>query len=172
MDDRACADRPPTPAHTSPMRRTSVQIRPAGGIYPTPCQRTRREDGVKSHIQPIAFKPHTESLPTMSSKNSHGATPSPSSSARSLIAIALLYNTARLALAAVLCGLILLLSYAIDLSFPILGAVVLAVILSSPVSMIVLKPLRTRINQQADAIDARHATKRGLGEKPRGRPAG
>ncbi|UAK39203.1 hypothetical protein K8O93_05690 [Gordonia bronchialis] len=28
--------------------------------------------------------------------------------------------------------------------------------------MIVLKPLRTRINQQADAIDARHATKSGL----------
>ena len=90
----------------------------------------------------------------MSRDTSRGAAPSPSSSAKSLVAIALLYNTVRLALAAVLCGSILLFSFIFDLSFPIFGAVVLAVILSSPVSMIVLKPLRTRINQQADAIDA------------------
>lgn len=98
----------------------------------------------------------------MRRNTSHGAATTPASSARSLIAIALLYNVARLALAAALTGLILLVAYLIDVDVPFFVAVVLAVILSSPVSMIVLKPLRTRINQQADAIDARHATKSGL----------
>ena len=98
----------------------------------------------------------------MRRNTSHGATTTPASSARSLIAIALLYNIARLALAAVLCGLILLVAYLIDVDVPFFVAVVLAVILSSPVSMIVLKPLRTRINHRAEAMDSRRATKKGL----------
>ena len=61
-----------------------------------------------------------------------------------------------------LCGLILLISFVFDVKIPIFGAVVLAVVLSSPVSMLVLKPLRTRINHQAEAMDAHHASKRGL----------
>ncbi|MFC8319399.1 DUF4229 domain-containing protein, partial [Gordonia sp. NPDC057248] len=68
----------------------------------------------------------------------------------------------RLALAAALTGLVLLVAYLIDVDVPFFVAVVLAVILSSPVSMIVLKPLRTRINHRAEAMDSRRATKKGL----------
>ncbi len=76
----------------------------------------------------------------MRRNTSHGAATTPASSARSLIAIALLYNIARLALAAALTGLILLVAYLIDVDVPFFVTVVLAVILSSPVSMIALKP--------------------------------
>lgn len=99
----------------------------------------------------------------MRRNTSHGAATTPASSARSLIAIALLYNIARLALAAALTGLILLVAYLIDVDVPFFVTVVLAVILSSPVSMIALKPpLRTRINYRAEAMDSRRATKKGL----------
>ena len=155
----------PKPHHprglTPRMRLTSAEIHPAGIDVPQLKHSTRGR--ATSHIHPIAFnKQHTEGLPNMSRSTSDHAAPSPAPSGKSLVAIALLYNAARLALAAALCGLILLISFVFDVKIPIFGAVVLAVVLSSPVSMLVLKPLRTRINHQAEAMDAHHASKRGL----------
>jgi len=66
-----------------------------------------------------------------------------------------LYSLARLALVVVLAAAVLYVPRAFGVDIPLLVAVLFAVLIALPVSLVVFAPLRRRVNEGIATVDAR-----------------
>lgn len=69
-----------------------------------------------------------------------------------------LYTVARLALVAVFAAVIVLVAHAVKVDIPVIVALLFALIVAMPVSLLLFKRLRSRVNQDIAAVDERRRT--------------
>ncbi|MFC7449252.1 DUF4229 domain-containing protein [Rhodococcus daqingensis] len=99
--------------------------------------------------------------------------PAPSNAKRSLARDLGLYTLARLGLVVVIAAIILGVSQLVDVDVPLLVALIFAVIIALPLSLVLFGKLRTRVNEEISAVDAkRRADRDDLRAKLRGDGSG
>lgn len=79
---------------------------------------------------------------------------------RSLILAVVLYSIARIALVAVLAFAIYCIGLAFGVTVPPIIAAAFGVLIALPLSLVVFKPLRLRVNDQIAQVDARRSAQR------------
>ncbi len=124
--------------------------------------------GVSDDVTPAETAAARGAAPEGASSTDDAVTPDPSAKKR-LVKHLVLYTLARLALFAALTAVIMLIgSLAVD-EFPLLLAMVLALLVSLPLSMVLFKSLRLSVNQDIAVVDAtRRAHRADLEAKLRG----
>lgn len=81
--------------------------------------------------------------------------PAPSKAKRSLVRDLGLYTLARLGLVVVIAAIILGVSQLVNVDVPLLVALIFAVIIALPLSLVLFGKLRTRVNEEISAVDAK-----------------
>lgn len=95
--------------------------------------------------------------------------PTPSNAKGKLARDLALYTVARLGLVVVVAALILGGSKLVGVDVPLLVALIFAVIIALPLSLVLFKSLRVRVNEQISAVDAqRRRDREDLRSKLRG----
>ncbi|GAA4486546.1 DUF4229 domain-containing protein [Rhodococcus olei] len=95
--------------------------------------------------------------------------PTPSNAKGKLARDLALYTVARLGLVVVIAALILGGSKLVGVDVPLLVALIFAVIIALPLSLVLFKSLRVRVNEQISAVDAqRRRDREDLRSKLRG----
>ncbi|WP_067674777.1 DUF4229 domain-containing protein [Nocardia miyunensis] len=69
-----------------------------------------------------------------------------------------LYTVARLALVAIIAAVIVLVAKAVKVDIPVIVALLFALIVAMPLSLLLFKRLRSRVNQDIAAVDERRRT--------------
>ncbi|MQY18264.1 DUF4229 domain-containing protein [Nocardia macrotermitis] len=82
----------------------------------------------------------------------------PGSPGRRLARNLALYTVARLALVALIAAIIVLVARVVKVDVPIIVALLFALIVALPLSLLLFKRLRSRVNQDIAAVDERRRT--------------
>ncbi len=82
----------------------------------------------------------------------------PASAGRRLARNLVLYTVARLALVAVIAAIIVAVAHLLSVQIPIVVAILFGLIVAMPLSLVLFKRLRSRVNQDIAAVDEKRRT--------------
>jgi hypothetical protein len=77
----------------------------------------------------------------------------PASAGRRLARNLALYTLARLALVAVIAAIILVVAHVVNVDIPLIVALLFALVVAMPLSLVLFKRLRARVNEDIAAVD-------------------
>jgi uncharacterized membrane protein len=80
------------------------------------------------------------------------------SAGRRLARNLILYTVARLALVAVIAAVIVVVAHLLNVQIPVVVALLFALIVALPLSLVLFKRLRSRVNQDIAAVDEKRRT--------------